>query len=89
MDAKEAVAEVLNVVGNKLGVASVATNVGLAASFNAGLIQIVDTWSLSDTAIVVSMGVSVMWCLKLWMDYKLSKLNYEIKMKEKNSPDKA
>ena len=78
-----AVEEALNAAGNKVGAISIFANLGLAAWFG----EVVEAWTLGDTAIIVSMFVSVMWCLKLWGDYKLSKLNYEIKMKEQ--PDKV
>jgi len=82
-----AVEEILNAVGNKTGVVSLFANLGLAASIS----EIVGSWGLADTAIVISMCVSIMFFFKLRMDYKKTKLEIElIKKKEsKNNPDKV
>jgi uncharacterized membrane protein len=76
--------EIVQAVGYKLGTASLVTNIGLAATLKAGVIVMVDTWTLGDTAIVISMCVSVMFGFKLHMDWKLAKLRHENELKEKN-----
>jgi hypothetical protein len=75
--------EVIQAVGYKAGTASVIANVSLAASIKAGMIVMVDTWTLSDTAIVVSMCVSIMFFFKLHADWRLSRLSHDIKELEK------
>ena len=52
--------ELLSAVGNKAAIASIAANVGIAASIKAGLVGLVGSWGLSDTAIVITMCVSIM-----------------------------
>lgn len=79
-----AAGEILNAVGNKLGVAAISANIGIAASFRAGLIDLVGSWGLADTAIVVSMCVSVMFGFKLRMDYKKTKLEIELMKKKED-----
>ena len=74
--------EILNAVGNKTGVVALFANLGLAASIS----ELVGDWGLADTAIVISMCVSIMFFFKLRMDYKKTKLEIKL-MKEKN-PDK-
>lgn len=79
--------EILNAVSNKLGVASIAANVGIAASIESGLIDLVDSWGLADTAIVISMCVSIMFFFKLRMDYKVRKLEYKLMKKKEEDKD--
>ena len=82
--------ELLSAVGNKAAIASIAANVGIAASIKAGLVGLVGSWGLSDTAIVISMCVSIMLFFKLRMDLKVRKLEYELmKKKEENNPGKS
>ena len=76
------VEEVLNAVSNKTGVVSLFANLGLAASIS----ELVGDWGLADTAIVISMCVSIMFFFKLRMDYKKTKL--EIKLMKKKEEDK-
>jgi len=89
-----AAGEILNAVGTKAGVGSIAANIGIAASFQAGIIDLAGSWGLADTAIVISMCVSVMFFFKLRADYKTSnatrrKVNLEIElMKKKDKPEK-
>jgi len=83
---QEKMGEIFEAVGNKIGVASVVANVGIAASVEAGILEMVDSWGLADTAIVISMCVSIMFFFKLRMDYKKTKL--EIELMKKNYPDK-
>lgn len=80
---QEKSSEILNAVGNKLGVASLSANIGIAAMIEAGIIDLVGSWGLADTAIVISMCVSIMFFFKLRMDYKKTKLEIEL-MKKKD-----
>jgi len=86
--------QVINAVGNKTGVASISANVGIAAMIEAGIVDLAGSWGLADTAIVISMCVSVMFFFKLRADYKTSnatrrKVNLEIElMKKKEKTEK-
>ncbi len=68
-----AAGEILNAVGNKAGFISLFANLSLAAWIS----EVVGSWGLGDSAIVVSMVVSVMWCFKLRADYKLANVTEE------------
>jgi len=81
------VGQAINAVGDKVGMTAVSTNVGIVAMIESGLIEIVDGWGLSDTALVVSMCVSVMFIIKLRLDIKKTKLEMKL-MKKKDKPEK-
>ena len=86
--------EIINAVGYKTGTASISATVGILASIEAGIIEIVSTWSMPDTALLVSTCVSVMFFFKLKMDYNKTKLEMELMKKKaeqesKNTPDKV
>lgn len=71
---------------NRVGLGSIVATAGITASVEAGLIGMIDSWGMTDTALVVSTAVSVMFFFKLRMDYKKTKLEIEL-MKKKAEQD--
>jgi hypothetical protein len=81
-------AEAINAIGHKVGLTAVVANIGIVASIEAGIIELVSTWGMPDTALVVSTAVSVMFFFKLKMDYNKAKLEIELMKKKAEQESK-
>jgi hypothetical protein len=67
--------ELADAIVNRVGLGSIAATVGITASVEAGLIEMIDTWGMTDTALLISMTGGVMFALKLRMDMKKAALD--------------
>lgn len=73
--AGEPIAEAINAVSHKLGLASVGTNIGIVASIEAGIIGLADSWGMPETALLASTAVSIMWFFRLRSGIKKDKVD--------------
>ncbi len=73
--ASEPVAEAINAVGHKLGIASVGASVGIVTSIKAGIIGLADSWGMPETALLASTAVSIMWFFRLRSGIKKDKVD--------------
>jgi hypothetical protein len=75
LSAEKIIEPAISAVGHKLGLASVGANIGIAASIEAGVIGLADSWGMPETALLASTAVSIMWFFRLRSGIKKDKID--------------